>query len=119
MSNFLRGFVLITAMIFNCEIALAEVDRSSANYLMPGCRAFLQPSSPSPVFTVMLLTAECSGLIEGLIYARTTVCLPAGVTSAQAIRIVVKYIDDEPARLHENFKALALEALRAAWPCRN
>jgi hypothetical protein len=30
---------------------------------------------------------------------------------------VVKYIDDRPARMHENFKVLAIEALRAAWPC--
>ena len=119
MFQFLRGFVLIMAMIFKSEITLADIDRSSADYLMSGCRAFLQPSSPSPVFTVMLLTAECNGVIEGLIYARTTVCLPEGATSAQAIRVVVEYIDDRPARLHENFKALALEALQAVFPCKN
>jgi hypothetical protein len=41
MFQFLRGFVLITAMIFKSEITLADVDRSSADYLMSGCRAFL------------------------------------------------------------------------------
>jgi len=28
------------------------------------------------------------------------------------------YIDSRPARLHESFYALALEALRNAWPYR-
>jgi hypothetical protein len=26
--------------------------------------------------------------------------------------------DDRPARLHEDFRVLALEALQAAWPCK-
>jgi hypothetical protein len=38
-------------------------------------------------------------------------------THGQTIRVVVKYIDDQPGRLHENFKLLVLEALQKAWPC--
>ena len=37
------------------------------------------------------------------------------MTVEQAIRIVVRYIDSQPARLQENFYDLAVEALRAAW----
>jgi hypothetical protein len=43
---------------------------------------------------------------------------PAGEIHGQSIRVVVKYIDDRPERQHEDFMALALEALRAAWPCK-
>jgi Rap1a immunity proteins len=45
-------------------------------------------------------------------------CRPAGVTIAQEVRVVVVYIDARPARMHEPFKMLVVEALRAAWPCR-
>jgi hypothetical protein len=31
--------------------------------------------------------------------------------------IVVRYIDDRPARQQEDFRELALEALKNAWPC--
>jgi hypothetical protein len=35
----------------------------------------------------------------------------------QLVRVVVAYIDQRPARLHESFLNLALEALTDAWPC--
>jgi Rap1a immunity proteins len=41
-----------------------------------------------------------------------------GVTVGQEIMVVVAYIDARPARMHENFGVLALEALRTAWPCK-
>jgi len=40
------------------------------------------------------------------------------VTRGQTVQVVMAYIDSRPARLHESFYALALEALRNAWPCR-
>jgi hypothetical protein len=45
-------------------------------------------------------------------------CPPVGANQGQAIRVVIAYIDQRPARMHEPFVALALEALRASWPCR-
>ncbi len=44
-------------------------------------------------------------------------CAPAGMTSGQAYRIVVNYIDSHPARQNEMFTELAWEALIKAWPC--
>lgn len=49
----------------------------------------------------------------------TGVCIPAGeVTVNQQVRVVVAYIDARPNRLHEDFRILALEALKDAWPCK-
>jgi Rap1a immunity proteins len=45
-------------------------------------------------------------------------CLPNGVTQGQMVRVVAYYIDARPARQHEDFTQLTIEALRAAWPCR-
>ena len=36
----------------------------------------------------------------------------------QTVRVVVQYIDSRPERMHEDFKKLALEAMKAAWPCK-
>jgi hypothetical protein len=33
-------------------------------------------------------------------------------------RVVVAYIEQRPARMHEKFGLLAVEALQKAWPCR-
>jgi hypothetical protein len=47
------------------------------------------------------------------------VCMPEGQTTvAQQVRIVAAYIDARPNRLHEDFRVLALEALKDAWPCK-
>jgi Rap1a immunity proteins len=44
-------------------------------------------------------------------------CQPKGVTRGQARAVVIKYIEARPQRMHEDFGMLAVEALKAAWPC--
>jgi Rap1a immunity proteins len=115
MFQFLRGVAIIAAVMTNCGFAFAE-DLQSANYMMAGCRASLRdPMPPNSYY----LAGVCVGAVEGIWFAGVGMCIPKGATVSQAIRVAVKYIDDRPARLNENFKALILEALRAAWPCKN
>lgn len=45
-------------------------------------------------------------------------CPPDGASIDQTKKVVLKYIEDRPERLHEPFVFLAIEALRKAWPCR-
>jgi hypothetical protein len=44
--------------------------------------------------------------------------IPYGPTIDQFVKVVVAYIEARPARMHEQFEGLTIEALRAAWPCR-
>jgi hypothetical protein len=117
MFQFLRCIVFIVALALNSGFAFA-VDINSANYIMPGCRALLEPDPPKDM-NAKFLSSQCLAVVRGLIYASSpNVCPPDDATHDQSVRVVVKYIDDLPARLHEHFFALALEALRAAWPCK-
>jgi hypothetical protein len=45
-------------------------------------------------------------------------CVPKEVTVGQQIRVITAYIDARPNRLHEDFRELAWEALKDAWPCK-
>jgi hypothetical protein len=97
--------------------AVAEPDRESANYWMPYChRAATGDFYQGDAF----LNGYCAGLVNGLgVMGRSLgACVPDGVTPRQALRVVIQYIDQRPARTNENFKLLAFEAMRAAWPCR-
>jgi Rap1a immunity proteins len=115
MFQYLRGIAFIAAIMLNCRVASAE-DVTSANYLMPGCRAvLLDPTPPQHVFEA----GYCLGVVVGLKYSGRNVCPPKRATNQQVLRVVLKYIDDRPQRQNENFMDLALEALRAAWPCKN
>lgn len=118
MLRFLRGTALIAAFALNSDFAFAEADLNSADYIMPGCRALLEPDLPKDM-NVKFLSAQCGAIISRLVYASSSnICPPNAVTREQSARVVVKYIDDLPMRLHERFFALALEALRVAWPCK-
>lgn len=64
------------------------------------------------------LRASVSGSFWGVTYDRPKVCAPGAVTKGQALKVVVQYIDQRPARMHEDFMKLAVEALQAAWPCK-
>jgi hypothetical protein len=90
----------------------AAEEPSSANYVMPACWHYLN-SSKVDYFG----QGRCIGLVEGLGYLANR-CTPAGVTVRQAILVVATYIAGRPTRMHEDFKDLALEALRTAWPCK-
>lgn len=114
MARFLCGVAVIGAMLLSCSATFAEKDVDSANYMMAGRRSFIVKPPDNDYF----LNGRCAGIVETLIESGLGVCAPASSTSGQAIRVVVKYIDDRPARMHENFKPLALEALREAWPCK-
>jgi Rap1a immunity proteins len=95
----------------------AEKDMSSANFTMRGCRDFLRPALPTNAIEAFD-AGNCAGIVEGINFVDESTCMPKGVTAEQSVRVVVAYIDARPARMHESFKSLALEALRAAWPCR-
>jgi hypothetical protein len=40
------------------------------------------------------------------------------VTFPQAARVIVRYIEARPQRMHESFVSLVIEALHDAWPCK-
>jgi Rap1a immunity proteins len=117
MFQFLRGAVLVAAMLGSCVMSFAE-DLFSANAIMPGCREFNSPSGSNGAITFK--TGLCLGIVStfNMIGSYVNICSPDNVTNNQLVRVVVKYIDDRPARWHEDFRLLAQEALFAAWPCK-
>jgi hypothetical protein len=99
--------------IVAADPGMAQPDRNSANYIVPGCRAV------KDTYEVGI----CHGTLEGIRFMGTPplgklFCPPENVVLGQLVRVVVNYIDARPQRMHESFKALAGEALLAAWPCK-
>jgi hypothetical protein len=127
----------ITASLFSAALALtiaaAAEDTGSANYILPGCQDFLNLKRPHTD-----RQGFCAGTVAGISFAGKELhrlrpaypseseavtglyCLdiPEKVTLVQLVRSIIAYIEDRPARMHEPFIALALEALLTAWPCK-
>jgi hypothetical protein len=108
----MRRAIICGALALTVTTAKAE-DISSANYVMPGCWHHLNSSNIDSFGQ-----GRCVGLVEALFYTLPNACPPNGVTVRQAVLVVATHIAGRPARMHEDFKDLAREALRAAWPCR-
>ena len=133
------GLLLATALALAITAASAADDPNSADYIMPYCRS---STKDQPSFA----QGFCRGVVKGIIFTghqvkpvqeivhlktrtrisfeegflRSMLCIdaPDEVMVNQAVGVVVAYIDARPARMHENFALLALEALREAWPCK-
>ncbi|WP_368736915.1 Rap1a/Tai family immunity protein [Pseudomonas nunensis] len=45
-------------------------------------------------------------------------CFPSGITNGQGMRIVFKYLQDHPDRLHEQGSDLVYLAYKTAYPCK-
>jgi hypothetical protein len=111
-------------ILINLTINSAKADNTdhSANYYLPGCRAFADKHFADQPF----LQGECVGITEGLAvlapdlgpgFVISRSCMPDDVTLGQMATVVVRWLDQHPERWHEDFKALTLLALHDAWPC--
>lgn len=66
----------------------------------------------------------CLGQVAGVRFMMSdsginSACFPeGGISNAQATRIVVKYLEDNPAILHVDGQFLVVQALHNAFPCK-
>jgi len=49
--------------------------------------------------------------------SKTYFCFPDGSTKGQYARVLVRFLNDHPERLHEDEGVLVLEAFEQAFPC--
>jgi hypothetical protein len=97
--------------------SLAPGYQDRAAYIIDACKEKHGQSS--------YLIAFCAGQIETLVWLASSghlsddarFCPPKDVTTGQARKIVIKYIEDRPDSLYDPFMPLAIDGLRDAWPC--
>ena len=97
--------------------AHSQPTAGTANSVMPGCDAFLASKSPGNNF----LQGVCAGEVLAawdIAVVVGSVCSPSDAVLSQLVRVIAQYIYARPARMHERFAVLAVEAMRAAWPCK-
>jgi hypothetical protein len=121
--------------------AVAQEDTESANFMLPYCK--LTPAQTGSSQTAGNQTGgnkagspafhagRCAGLVQGIAETLalvkeansdklTPLCVdrPKGMSTDQAVKVVVKYGDTHPDQIHAPFTVVAALALTEAWPCR-
>ena len=121
--------LLLSSILVLSLISASAAEVESANFIMPGCRAWVSnenPSDPDPELALKI--GACWGTIAGFVFEagiakrvqnKALFCPPDNATFNQEVRVVVAYIDKHPEQLHESFNLLALTALSIAFPCKD
>jgi hypothetical protein len=112
-------YLLVCAVVLVVTISESNAVTylQSASSVVSGCRLFDGPATSHNPRHDPFGQGYCVGLLEGLDYEGVQ-CRPREVTLGQIVRVVVHYTDSRPARLHEDFRVLAIEAMKSSWPCR-
>ena len=124
--SFIFAFCAVLFLINNHTYAKSGgVFRTGTN-LLNNCSLFIKLAegkdltSLDQAFNIGL----CAGFIEGIIKSEYThkdkklFCSPKeSIKIDQAVRIVVKYVNDNPQNLHSDSILLVFSALMKAFPC--
>jgi len=115
----MRPSIIVLAMALTVP-AWAQSD-PSANYMLPHCQDWVARAPTKPADTA--LAGICAGTVGAALHysmlmeAAYKSCPPKGTTNGQAIEVVVRYLEARPEIGDQDFRMLALSALRATWPC--
>jgi Ssp1 endopeptidase immunity protein Rap1a len=90
---------------------------TTGNFLIEACQMAID-SSAQNIYDSWR-AGICDGLVAGVMYASPTVCHDPDVTLGQSLRVVEKYLQEHPEKLHLNGSKLTDEALSQAFPCKN
>ncbi len=113
---------LIIIILLTFTVVPDKAIAETGNELLEMCDIELTKDSSVSEFQD---TAFCHGYIvgayEGMKYmAKQKVwCRPEGVTFGQIKKVVIKYLKENPQRLHELYVELVLSAMREAFPCKS
>ena len=110
--------VIVALLLLVPAPALCESPVLSGNEVYNGCRNFTLSTNED-----LFYQGVCAAIIDDLAYYRYFLpehlrfCPPTDITLGQVVRIVVDYMAAHPEILHQDFRGIATDALRAAWPC--
>lgn len=129
-TTFFSLILLTPCLVFG--IGTAAID---GNEMLSKCKAYVRTIDDSQAASQsdVVEGSYCVGYVTGVIddhfmwqvSERSPIdsskhfCLPDGVRAGQAARVVLKWLQDHPARLHERAILLILNSLRDNFPCHN
>jgi len=120
----MRKWILLVALLVSQGVVADGRVFRTGNNLLEICSA--NPKQTKITVDYMELS-ECHGYIMGVSDTHSTFvewkyiepfwCSPDGVTTGQEKAVVVKYLKENPQKLHLTASSLVMTALNATFPC--
>lgn len=130
--NFMNIRSSMLGVVMMSSACIAAASPSDGNELLMSCKRFLKVIDGTPQFdNDDFKSGQCIGRVSGIkatmhMYTDAEgspndlrACFPSGVTDGQAVRVVVKFLEDNPRILNSNSNTITMVALQSAFPCNN
>jgi hypothetical protein len=110
--------ISLLALASNVSAALAQ-DATSAQAMLPHCMAELKADTQSPT------GGRCMGIVATLSFVSRVLpdnlkfCHPNTATPEQIVQAISSFMDANPDVVGQDFRLIALAAMRNKWPCQD
>ncbi len=110
--------VLVLALALNASAARAQ-EVVSAHAMLPHCMAALKSDTQSS------MGGRCLGIIATLSFVSRVLpdnlkfCHPNTATPEQIVQAIGSFMDATPDSVGQDFRLIALAAMRNKWPCQD
>jgi hypothetical protein len=110
--------ILLLALTSNVSAAFAQ-DTASAQAMLPHCMAALKSDTQSAT------GGRCMGIVATLSFVSRVLpdnlkfCHPNTATPEQIVQAISSFMDANPDAVGQDFRLIALAAMRNKWPCQD
>lgn len=120
--------MMVVALTGMLASGVATADRKyDGNELLGQCQQYIKLADSEPNYD-RIDVGMCAGFVEGvnsMVYfysdelkKEDKYCMPGSVTNGQMVRILVKYLKDNPKLLNKSNTVLVWSAFKDAYPCK-
>jgi len=116
-------YLLTIVLLFSFNQVMATGFFVTGNDLLEWCETYLNDAGSVAEANI------CSSYIVGIVDVQSTFvdwkhmesrwCLPANAKGVQLVRVVTKYLQENPQALHKGAGSMVANALGLAFPCDN
>ena len=124
-----HALLIVVALVAFAEVAtFGQPDGTTGSGLLEQCELMLKtmdmpiagPGSPTGFDAFK--GGRCNGMVHATLQivrsaSNWRTCVPEAVAVEQATRVVIRYLEEHPERLHESDVSLLIRALQDAFPC--
>jgi Rap1a immunity proteins len=112
--------LLVSSLALTSNLAAAHAqDTASAQAMLPHCMAALKADTQSPT------GGRCMGIVATLSFVSRVLpdnlkfCHPNTATPAEIVQAISSFMDANPDAVGQDFRLIALAAMRNKWPCQD
>lgn len=117
----------IAAAVMLAGMMVSGAAMADGNALLTQCQQFIKAADGEKDFD-RGQAGMCVGFVEGVLSTTAffgenldndaKLCIPKTATNGQLARVVVKYLEDNPAKLNQGKTGLVWLSMKDAYPCK-